>query len=661
MASPFKFYRIRSGSADLEFNPAAGARLRFANKDADVLQLPGIPRSSLASGDKVKVTYYNTTVFVGEVSEIVEHSGKGDDATDTVVVKGPWDKMARLVYRQNWKVSNGYKKSSRIVLNQHQSGSAQNLNSELAEIAADAASACGYSLGTVSVSSQYLPFDEVRDLTIADAIRRELRFFPRTVARFDYSQQTPTLSITRIAKNGSDAAYVASIPKTARQKRYTANPVTGVDIEIETVGDGWRDISHQTAGNTSAGNPNCLYATIQLAGATSSLVTQSFKSVTEDIPANLSDLTWWMAKHPRLKGLSSNQVSISDGARSGTTQQNIYARIAAATAGEIEAAGLKCRVEEFTCKATITTTDDVESDVLLSMKFLTTNATGTAESPKTYTWVVSSSATAGETCPSGLAAAILADRSGSLVSEKMTIRLGSALPQLGDLCDDLPLQSFEVDCAALTAELEFGSPEHLAPEDMAALLSGFRNKRRPTVSTSRASGKVSDLAAASESGAIMPLSTTDWSPGKKSKTTIGGTNTGSINLDSSSLASGTDIDVKTIGMEGANDADKAKILASKNIEIAQKTLAAGTNITLTVSQDGKTITIAATGASGSTSGYSTATGAYRYTLRDFRYDTDTRQLQVKYNRETWANGVMTASEETAWQMAEGGQAVEETV
>ena len=236
---------------------------------------------------------------------------------------------------------------------------------------------------------------------------------------------------------------------------------------------------------------------------------------------------------------------ISDGARSGTTQQNVYARIASATAGEIEAAGLKCRVEEFTCKATITTADDVEEDVLLSMKFLTTNAT-----TKTYTWTVSSSATAGETCPDGLAAAILADRAGTLVSESMSIRLGSSFPQLGDLCDDLPLQSFEVDCSALTADLEFGTPEHLAPEDMAALLSGFRNKRRPSVSTSRASGKVSDIAPASESGAIMPLESSDWAPGTKSKTTIGGSDTGKITLDASNLPSGTVIDVKTIGKRG---------------------------------------------------------------------------------------------------------------
>lgn len=656
MSSPFAFYRVRSGSSDTQFNPGSGTRLRFANKDADSLELHGIAQGFLQGGDKVRVTYKSTTVFVGDVDSRVQYFSKGDTASENVVCLGPWGKMSKITYRQNWKVSNGFKKSSRIVLNQYQDGTSQSLTSELREIANAGATACGYSYtaSNVSISTQKLPFDECRDITIAEAIRRELRFFPRSVVRFDYSQTTPAIHIARIATGGNDASYIASIPKTQRQKRYTETPITGVYLEIETVGDGWRDITHQSSGNTQPDNPGCLYATIQLAGATSSLVTQSFKSVTEAIPANLSDQSWWMAMHPRLKGLASNQVVISDGARSDSGETTQYPRIAKATAGELQAAGLHCRVVEFTCKATITTADDVETDVLLSMSYLTTDAT-----TKTYSWVVSSSYTEGETAPSGLAAAILADRSGSLKSEKIVMRLGDSLPVLGDLCDGLPLQSYEIDCQTLIADLDFGVPEYLSPEDMASLLSGFRNKRRATISTSRITGKVADESAKTESGAIMPITATDWSPGKKSKTTIGGTNTGSINLDSSGLASGTDIAVKEIGMAGAQQ--KAKILASANVEIAQKTLAAGANITLTVSQDGKTITIAATGAGGATSGYSTASGAYRYTVRDVQYDTDSCQLQVKYNRETWSNGVMVTSEELAWQTMVGGQAVPQSV
>ena len=110
---------------------------------------------------------------------------------------------------------------------------------------------------------------------------------------------------------------------------------------------------------------------------------------------------------------------------------------------------------------------------------------------------------------------------------------------------------------------------------------------------------------------------------------------------------------------GANAVTLGKIVASQDATITQKTISAGTGITVT--ESGGVIVIAATGASGSTSGYSTASGQYRYTVRDVRYDTDSCQLQVRYNRETWSNGVMTASTLLDWQTMEGGQAVPQSV
>lgn len=110
-----------------------------------------------------------------------------------------------------------------------------------------------------------------------------------------------------------------------------------------------------------------------------------------------------------------------------------------------------------------------------------------------------------------------------------------------------------------------------------------------------------------------------------------------------------------LGSAGADPVEIGKIVASQDATITQKTLVAGQNITLTEA-DG-VITISALGGSAETSGF---TGT-RYTVRDMRYNVTSHQLQVKYNKETWADGVMTASTELAWQMMTGGQAVEETV
>lgn len=556
---PFTFTRIR-GNVETEFLPGEGTRLRFANRAADTLEVVGVPAGFLLAGDTVTVDYLGTLVFRGDVEQRVEDLSRGDDATQQVTVRGPWAKMARLVFRQHWRTGNGLKLSSRLILNQAEDGTNQELNVALSEIAYGpnnaTPAACGYQVGTIDVSMQKLPFDETRDITVADAIVRELKFFPAACTRFDYSTTPPTLNISMPDRSGEDAVYVAAVPKTVRQYIYNAHPITGVDLEIETTGevDGveYRDITHQTAGDTLAGNPDCLYATLLLAGFSSSAVKQSFTAVVEDPYASywqgILDPEFWKDKHPRLKNVPLNAIQIVTATRSGAADQADYPNICANTVGEIEEAGLRARVETFSATVKLTTEDDVEEELYLQMQFVTTNAQN-----RTYTWTASSSATGGETVPTGLAQALLDARSPALREESFTMRLGPVAqwPKLGDLCDGLVLQEFAVDCGALTAELHFGTPDYLSPDDMAALMSGFRNKRRATFSTSRVTGKVSDDAEATvDMGGVMPLSSTEFDPGTKAKTTIksvaSGATTGSISLDSSTLTAQEVITTKTL-------------------------------------------------------------------------------------------------------------------
>lgn len=567
----FSFARIRNG-ATVRFCPGDGARLRFANREADTLELPGLPAGFLRPGDSVTATYRGRCVFRGEVERLTESMGRGGDATQSVTCAGPWAKMARLVFRQEWFAPGGPQLSSRLILNQTRTGLAQSLDAALSELAGYGAKPCGYRVGTVAVSGQVLPSDECRDITVADAIRRELRLFPKAMARFDYSDPTPTLDIARPSA-AATAAYVADIPKSSRERIYDAHPITGVDLEIEAIGTvdgiGYRQIGHQAAGDATAGNPDCLYATLQIRGASSSAVKQSFESVTEDIPGDLDDADWWRERHPRLAGVAPDAITIEDGART----PDRYPRISAATAGEIEAAGLHCEVSTFTCRARIETEDDVEDEIFLTLQYLTTDAEGTRDDPKTYTWVTESSAESGETVPEGLAATILAERAGPLLSERLSIRLGDSLPTLGDaIVEDagtVYLQSIDIDCGSLTADLSFGIPDYLSPEDMASLLSGFRNKRTSTSSTVRVTGKP-DQGDTVEMGAIPPLSSSEFAPGVKGKTTIRGRSSGggSIVLDASALEAGDRITVRRLTMAGEDGEDKAvKVLATGDFEL----------------------------------------------------------------------------------------------
>lgn len=567
----FAFYRLRTVSnspVEDRFYPASPV-LHFASKDTDTFRCT-VPPGFFQPGDQVKVLYKNVVVFLGSLAGRVNSTSRGTDALDTATFAGPWSAMARMVYRQNWKVYNGisvaFERSSRLILNQHDSGSAQNLNSELTEIVNHAATPCGYQKGTISVSSQVLPADPCRDITIADAIRRELRFFPKAVCRFDYSTSNqggtallPTLHITR-------AGSSFTVPSTVlqRSKTYNSNPIDGVDLEIEQIssvdGVSFRQLSHQKAGNTLAGNPNCLYATLRLKGASASTVCQSFKSVTEDLPSSLDDKDWWIARHPRLANVAASQLTITSATRTVTDQTCV--RISKSTAGELQRAGLKSEVSKFTAVCTINLPGDKEENIVLTMNYLMTNAT-----TKTYTWTVSSSTQAGETVPSGLAAALLAERSGELTGEHLTIRLGASLPVLGQTLDGLLLQSYDVDCQALTASLNFGVPDYLSPEDLASLLSGFRNKRTPSCLLSRISGKVDEDKDDVELGPIPPLSSTEFAPGTKAKTTVAAADgqSGKINLDPSSLPANTSIEPKQLKLNGTDTG--VKIMASADIDL----------------------------------------------------------------------------------------------
>lgn len=574
---PFTFTRKRTNAADAEFYPGTGSTLHFANRDTDTFTARGLPAGLLQSGDEVVIAYKGTTVFKGDVKAITDRHGRGDDRVQDVTVAGPWDKLQRLVFRQTWNraVKGGSPvtfSTSRVILGQQPTGSAQTMNAQVAEIVNYAATKCGITLGANAAPALYLPFDEARDITCADAIRRELRFFPKLIVRFDYSSSTPALVVT--APSGSDAAYAAGISKAERVYQYDAHPVSCVDIAVDAVDVvvGGKDASYHQRYPTN-GDPDsldCLHVTIPLSPGSASTTNESFKSVTEDIPSDLNSVDWWKQKHPRLANVAASAIRITDAARSDSGETTVYPRIAKATKGEIEEAGLHCRVTRFTCKCHIETAEYDEEEIQLSMDFLTTDAR-----TRTYTWQTGSESVDGETLPDGLAEAFYKQRAGALASEQMTVRLGNSLPVIGDMADGLILQSYDIDLADLTARLVFGRPEHLSAEDMRSLLNGFRQRGYASTSRIRKEEADEDADEADAPGGIPPINSSEWAPGTTAKTTIkkAGANAGgvgAIKLDAASVPQGKTVEVKTLTLKGAgeNGADKTlEVLATEDMEL----------------------------------------------------------------------------------------------
>ncbi len=553
-ARPGRAFRfLKNGSQ--EFFPGAGTRLRFASKSADELELVDIPAGLLSPADSVTVAYGNDTVFVGAVERIVDSLSRGDDRAQNVTCLGPWARLARLVFQQQWGVANAHASvkfsSPRVVLNQSPLGAAVNMADTLREICEFAAQKCGfsYSSGNVAAEPICLPFDETRDITCADAIRRELRFFPRKIVRFDYSSGTPAIHIDEPG-TASDASYVAAVPKSSRRYDYNAHPVTCVDVYTSDVDIEYDD---ETGEASSAlqhrqfypedpsllSGLDCLHCYIPLAPGTSSTSFEKLEVETEEIGVVngvANEKEWWRTKHPRLHDVANSQLTITD---FGYSPPNFSPRrITNCTVGALRKFGLQAELVRFHCKAKIETADDVEDEIYLTMDFVVTNA-----STKTYTQQAGSSSSASEGLPEGLAQALYEQRAGALVNEWMDIRLGDELPALGDACDGLVLQEIDVDCADVTARLHFGQPEHVSPEDMRSLLNGFRQRGFASNAPQR-TGEPDEDDAALDNG-IQPVSSTEFCPGVKSKTTIKGSAGRPIELDSAKVSDGT-MQVRTL-------------------------------------------------------------------------------------------------------------------
>lgn len=507
------------------FYPGTGAKLSYRSAGIDTAQFSCLPPGLVKPGDMVEVFYNDSRVFAGSAEKIINLQGSGKERTETVLCHGPWGRLNRYVYRQEWCAgrkdgSSITFSSSRVILNQSAVGVPITMQEQLNEIATYAKDVCGFGLGDISASEIYLPLDETRDITCASAIQRTLRFFPKKVVYFDYSQTKPALNIADPDTSG-DSAYIADIPKSQRSYEYTAHPIVCVDIstqsvEIETSSDGTNDIlrglTHQTyPENADTEDIDCLKVFIPLQGASAGTSWESFESVTEDIPADLNNVDWWKAKHPRLANVENGEIEIRSAFR---TDSNGFPRLAAATSDQLAAAGCSSEISRFTCTCKITTAEDVEDNITLTMDFLTTDAT-----TRTYTWQTGSSYIEGESLPEGLAKAIFEQRSGSLLNEDISIRLGDTFPCLGDTADGLILQSFDVDCADLSASLHFGHPEHLSVEDMRDLLNGFR--QRASASNAVLRSAESPEEDAEEQGTIQPIGSTEFSPGKKSMTVLG--------------------------------------------------------------------------------------------------------------------------------------------
>jgi len=599
----FIFTRHRAGSPDLAFSPDGAASLTLCSMSDDTLTLGGMRPGVLQSGDRVSAARGGETVFRGDVDARSRHAWRGASEEETLTVTGPWRRLSRLPYTQTWvmmverELEGGGTSaaaetvsSSRTVLNQNAAGSPLPVRQQVLEILALAASrgivAAPASPDVAAIPADLaLPYDEQRDLTCAQALARELRFTPGLAIRFNYSQNPPRLLV--VSPSVADAAWIADYAAGGAlldvKETQAGLPPLGCLLEITVTGSvegaAYAFRSAQESGDTS--DPErTLRASLPVSGADSSHDRRKLDLTTATIPVNLNDVPFWREWHPDLKTVGAGGLKITDASRTGDmTGSNAWKYPRFVTKGGVGMAELKeagvvnFRAETLLCTAVVTTSSYLgEGNTVKSVETanLSIDIIATDAMTLTYKWDASSDLTSGEFVPAGLAAALLAAHlaDGSSSEVLCSLKAGAALPRPGDTRGGLTAHTVSADCRALTVSVGFGPPAALGPVDLAGFLSGFRNIRRSSLSTSRATGEKKDGAVKDETF-LLPATSSGWAKqgdNVVSAAPAAGDSGGTATMDPADLKTGEKAKFREVKIPGENPGDAPsyqKVLATE--------------------------------------------------------------------------------------------------
>ncbi len=193
-------------------------QLDLHSMDEDVLQFVHDGASFIgtpifAEGDKLTVTFAAddvtyTKVFVGFVREIIPSGGPRTESFSYKVYNA-WEWMKTVVFQQKWKFADtpgsaesdlSDKYVSRVILGVNSSGDFVDIGTIVTEIINFAMTEAAIPMAFAGFTDTTLiPAEETRDLTIAGALLRILRWLPDIATWWDYTTTNPTLHIVHRA------------------------------------------------------------------------------------------------------------------------------------------------------------------------------------------------------------------------------------------------------------------------------------------------------------------------------------------------------------------------------------------------------------------------------------------------------------------------------
>ena len=214
---------------------------------------------------------------------------------------------------------------SHIILGQDINGQKITIGAQITDVI-NYASSCGANISLEEVDIEvFIPFDECKDLSCADVIRRLLRWVPDTICYVDYSLEVPRFYFKRRAQLESYTIDIFNdnVKNFSLQPRHDLR-VPAVVLKFETTNSTnnktWKTVTVQKyPQNVTGMDYKTLVLTINLEGAKSNYVTQ--KIVTSTI--NTSSLAWWQEHVPWLQEFSAENIVISDVSRTSSLPEEL--------------------------------------------------------------------------------------------------------------------------------------------------------------------------------------------------------------------------------------------------------------------------------------------------------------------------------------------------
>jgi hypothetical protein len=439
-------------------------------------------------------------------------SGSGPEESIQYTLDGPWWYLQRCMYQQSWKVySSGGgggivdANKARVILCQSAAGARIDSGAQI-EDAIDWAITRGAPItkGTVDAGCT-LPFDERVNISCAEVIQTMLRYTPDVIPWFDYTTSPyPTFhcrkraNLTAVSK--AITALAALNPITPRNDLQ----VPGVTISYEKL-NAWDESTYQTIELDTAGTTTSIdsvFCAFELQGSTATFVKQDI--TVGDFPKpggtyNWNDKTWWKSLVPELVKIADADLTIEEGARSGTGTTLDHYLLKGTVRDWMS---VTCEEQTISAKISgiIRDEDDVEVKVLfrvpVSIKLVATSAT-------TRTYSHMSSFDSGEATPTGVAAALYAawntlhyqgvcrtveeEVAGTLVPGAK-LNLTSGRTEWATMAAMIVETEEDIDSGVTTAR--FGPPARIEADSLVALLRALRARQGPVNLLTRTTGEV---------------------------------------------------------------------------------------------------------------------------------------------------------------------------